>query len=180
MSDDTHRALIRQRRAGKYLRGAVVVFFLYMMAIGTFSAIYTYKVQSTVARNQKINSQASEDRFARYTAENERQHALTQQYVKCLFTSLGVALQKPIDTRTYNDFSQEAFDKCGAQQVNSTVTYTPSITPSQTSNAPQNNGQSAQPTITTSAPPDPTERQAPSFVQSLINPITKPLKELLN
>jgi hypothetical protein len=176
MSDDTHRALIKQRRADKYLRITVIAFFVYMMAVGTFSAIYTYKVQSTVAHNQKVNSQASEDRFSRYTAENARQHALTQQYVKCLFDTLRTALQKPFSDRTDADF-----DVCAVASNKTSATAQPkpqvsSITPKQTSGSQNINGTSTHPTATTSAPPDPTTVKQPS----LLNTITSPVTGLLN
>lgn len=142
MSEETQRALIKQNRAEKMLRGLVLVFFLYMMAVGTFSAIYTYRTQSAIAKNQAINAKASEDRFKRYTEENARQHQLTQQYVKCIAT----VLLKPVGQRT-----QEDFNACGvnAHVDLNTKTSTPGNTTIPT------NSNTTKPSSSTSAPPDP-------------------------
>lgn len=50
------------------------VFFGYVVILLTFVAVQTLITQSTIARNQKANAAASEQRFKRYTEDNAVQH----------------------------------------------------------------------------------------------------------
>lgn len=91
----------RRYNIAKILFGAfLVIFFMYM-------AVQQYRLQSTVAQNQAINSQASRDRFEAYTKSNEAEHKKTQEIVKQSIGCIAGELLKSIDER---DFS-----RCGVE-----------------------------------------------------------------
>lgn len=80
------------------------LFLAYAIILLTFVAIQTLVTQTTIARNQKTNAAASEERFKRYTEDNAVQHQKTQQYIRCI----AQVLLQPIEART-----DAAFDDCG-------------------------------------------------------------------
>lgn len=84
------------------------VFFGYVVVLLTFVAIQTLVTQTTIARNQRINAAASEERFKRYTEDNAVQHQKTQQYIRCI----AQVLLLPIEQRT-----DDNFDNCSTSGV---------------------------------------------------------------
>lgn len=107
-------------RADKLLRwgfGTLIVFVLLIIA---FTSVQVYTVQNTIAQNQKINSQASTDRFEKYNAEAARQQQITQQYIKCVASTLVI----PIADRDPN-----AFDTCSKTAQSQNLSGQTSTTP---------------------------------------------------
>ncbi len=84
------------------------LFLAYALILLTFVAIQTLVTQTTIARNQKSNAAASEERFRRYTEDNAVQHQKTQQYIRCI----AQVLLLPIEQRT-----DANFDDCSTNGV---------------------------------------------------------------
>lgn len=84
------------------------LFLAYAIILLTFVAIQTLVTQTTIARNQKSNAAASEERFRRYTEDNAVQHQKTQQYIRCI----AQVLLLPIEQRT-----DKSFDSCSTSGV---------------------------------------------------------------
>lgn len=98
----------------KRFKVAVGALIAYVVIMLSFLAVQTYITQNTIADNQARNSKASEERFERYTQANEKQHLITQAYIKCIANALLV----PVDER-----EPGAFDQCGIEakdEVNKT------------------------------------------------------------
>lgn len=101
MSDNLESAKTNFNRADKLLKIALIILASYAVILLTFVTAESLITQNTIAKNQKINSQASNDRFVKYEAENSRQQLITQQYVQCVATTLVI----PIDQRDPNQFN---------------------------------------------------------------------------
>lgn len=64
------------------LRVGVIMLISYVVILLTFVAVQTLVTQHTIARNQQSNAKAAEERFTRYTKQNEKQHLITQAFIK--------------------------------------------------------------------------------------------------
>lgn len=120
MSDNLAEATKKFNRADHLLRVGLGVFLVFILLVITLTSVEVFTVQRTIAKNQVANSQASNDRFTRYNAENARQQQITQQYIKCVATTLVT----PIADRTTNQF-----DNCSKTAQAQNLSGKPSTTP---------------------------------------------------
>jgi hypothetical protein len=88
-------------RANLLSKLGLIVFVIYLAILQTFATVNTYRITTTIAKNQRTNTQASEDRFERCQRLNEAQHSKTQEYVACIAT----VLLQPIEERTPDIFT---------------------------------------------------------------------------
>lgn len=147
----------------KRLRYGVGALLIYIVLLLTFVAVQTLVTQTTISKNQAANADASRERFNRYTEQNEKQHEITQAYIKCIAQALLV----PVEQR-----QPGAFDKCGVEAQksvkaaggsNSASFLAPAASSksqpvsnsSSAGTVPSNESTATSEQPTTSAPPDP-------------------------
>lgn len=121
MSDNLEHAQKTFNRADKLLRIGAGIFLAFVLIVVTVTSVEVFTVQQTIAKNQAINSKASNDRFVRYENENARQQRITQQYVQCVASTLTT----PIADRTTNQF-----DNCSKTAQAQNLVGKPSTSPS--------------------------------------------------
>lgn len=111
MSTELEQATQKLNKADNLFKVSLGTFIAFLVGMFMFVSFQLYTVQNVIAENQKINADASRERFQKYTEDNAQQHKITRAYVKCVTTSLLV----PIDQRDEN-----LFDNCSqsAQTAN--------------------------------------------------------------
>ena len=102
---DLELAQTKFNNADRVLRWLVGFFLIFSSLIFIFVSFELFQVQATIAKNQKVNSAASVERFQKYADRSNQQQAETQKYIKCV----ALNLTKPIAEQTEADF-----DKCAS------------------------------------------------------------------
>lgn len=121
MTDNLELAQKTFNKADRLLKIGLGVLVAFTLIVIIVTSIEVFSVQQTIVKNQKINSQASTDRFNRYTTEQARQEAITQQYIRCVASTLVI----PIPNR-----DPSAFDNCSKAAQAQNLKGQPSTTPS--------------------------------------------------
>lgn len=135
----------------KRLRFGIGVLLTYVVVMLSFVAVMTLITQNTIKDNQAANAKASEQRFARYTADNAKQHQITQAYIRCIADALLVPV---------SDRKPGAFDACGVEAKKSLDAETSGGSEDTTFLTPTKNSASSSPAATTN-PPSNTPPQTP-------------------
>lgn len=110
----------RFNRADHMLRVGAGIFLAFILIVITVTSVEVFNLQRTIAQNQVVNAKASNDRFTRYNNEQARQQQITQQYVKCVATTLTT----PIANRT-----TDQFNNCSKTAQEQNLAGKPSTTP---------------------------------------------------
>lgn len=146
----------RVRRDQRRYDIAKGVFVAYLLLVQTASLVLLYNASVQSAEQQRIARGQSEQRLRSALNENERQHARTQQFVKCIAQVLVILPEN----RTDSDFELCGRADATTGEAQPAVRPTPlSSSPSEgttlpTTQAPQQSGP-VRNEPTTSAPPPP-------------------------
>lgn len=145
------------------------VFIVYAIAMLTVLAVQTFIIQQTIAENQKKNAEASEQRFDRYTQANERQHQLTQEYIRCIASALLV----PVSER-----EEGAFDRCGIKARQETTSAPLNQSAPIVTNPQPRTEQPAPSPVTVQPDPQPAET-TPSLLDSIFDGADNVIRRIL-
>lgn len=89
-SDKTQRAQVAFDKKDNFYKRFLMAFYVYAAMLLTVGTVYSVSANYQIARNQKINTKASADRFSRYEKADERRQEAIQHYILCIATELSI------------------------------------------------------------------------------------------
>jgi len=170
MSDQLERAQRRLARADTYVRLTKGAFAVYMVLVTALLAFQLYDVQ----RGQAEQLRTAQESLEKSIADNAKQHERTQEYIRCVASTLLVPLAQR---------SEQVFDRCGikADAPSAGTSASPTAQTAPTPTPPTTTKSS--PPQTTSTPPEPevpaAETGEPSLLDRVTDIVLSPLELIL-